>query len=123
MTTYTISELANTFGVSTRTIRYYEQLGMLEPERTESGQRVYGKKEKTRLVLIFRGKKFGFKLEEIREMVQLFDQDPSGARQLERTIQYGEEKIREVTERIEELTDMRCEMEGMLDQFRRKLHN
>ncbi|KGX85871.1 MerR family transcriptional regulator [Pontibacillus litoralis JSM 072002] len=118
-----MSVLTKKFDVSPRTIRYYEQLGMITPHRTETGQRIYGKKEMTRLVLIFRGKKFGFKLDEIKEMVQLFDQDPSGTKQLERTIRYGEEKVKEVTEKIEELIEMRREMEEMLQQFREKLRN
>jgi len=120
--TYTISELASYFNVTTRTIRYYEELGLLTPERSRSGQRVFSKKEKTRLILIFRGKKYGFQLEEIKEMVELFDQDPSGKRQLEKTIEYGEEKVEEVSNRIHELTEMRDEMQSLMEEFRQKLN-
>ena len=120
--TYTISELASYFNVTTRTIRYYEELGLLTPERSKSGQRVFSKKEKTRLILIFRGKKYGFQLEEIKEMVELFDQDPSGKRQLEKTIEYGEEKVEEVSNRIHELTEMRDEMQSLMEEFRQKLN-
>ncbi|KGX84224.1 MerR family transcriptional regulator [Pontibacillus marinus] len=120
--TFTISELAKYFDVTTRTIRYYEELGLLTPERTKSGQRVFTKKEKTRLILIFRGKKYGFQLEEIKEMVDLFDQDPSGKRQLEKTIEYGEEKVEEVSKRIRELTEMRDEMQSLIGEFQQKLN-
>ena len=120
--TYTISELASYFNVTTRTIRYYEELGLLTPERSKSGQRVFSKKEKTRLILIFRGKKYGFQLEEIKEMVELFDQDPSEKRQLEKTIEYGEEKVEEVSNRIHELTEMRDEMQSLMEEFRQKLN-
>src|SRR5690625_621069 len=84
--TYSITELAHAFGVTTRTLRYYEELGLLAPKRSEGGQRIFTKKEYTQLILIFRGKKFGFQLDEIKEMIQLFDRDRTGKKQLERTI-------------------------------------
>src|SRR5699024_1918860 len=105
--TYSISELAKQFGITTRTIRYYEELGLLHPKRSEGGQRIFSRREITRLRLIFRGKKYGFSLEEIREMIQLFDVDPTGKKQLLRTIEYGKERIEEVTERIDELVRIR----------------
>ncbi len=118
---YTISEIAGLFNVSTRTIRYYEELGLLSPVRKENGQRVYGRKERTRLELIFRGKNFGFQLDEIKEMIVLFDQDRTGERQLKRTIQYGKEKLREVDARIEELNQLREDMTWYLESFEAKL--
>jgi DNA-binding transcriptional MerR regulator len=120
--TYSISELAKRFGITTRTIRYYEELGLLHPKRSEGGQRIFSKREKTRLHLIFRGKKYGFSLDEIREMIQLFDVDPSGEKQLLRTIEYGKEKIEEVTERIDELVTIRSEMERLLEDFEKRLN-
>lgn len=120
--TYSISELAKQFGITTRTIRYYEELGLLHPKRTEGGQRIFSKREKTRLRLIFRGKKYGFSLDEIREMIGLFDVDPTGKKQLSRTIEYGKEKIEEVTERINELVTIRKEMEKMLADFEDRLN-
>ncbi|MBP1971534.1 DNA-binding transcriptional MerR regulator [Virgibacillus natechei] len=119
--TYSISELASHFAVSTRTIRYYEEIGLLNPVRSEGGQRIFTKKEKIRLKLVFRGKKYGFSLEEIREMIKLFDQDPSGKQQLERTIEYGQQKMREVTHRIDDLVLIRSEMEWLIEDFQTKL--
>lgn len=117
----TISELAQEFNVTTRTIRYYEEIGMMNPKRTEGGQRRYSKREKVQLMLIFRGKKFGFTLEEIREMIQLFDQDPTGKKQMERTIRYGKEKIEEVDKRINELVKIREEMKEFTNYFEKEL--
>ncbi|WP_239984550.1 MerR family transcriptional regulator [Lentibacillus sediminis] len=119
--TYSISDLALQFDISTRTIRYYEEIGLLAPKRSNNGRRIFTRKEKTRLQLIFRGKKYGFNLEEIREMIQLFDQDPTGKRQLEKTIEYGQEKVEEVTQRIDELVLIRTEMERLLDDFQEQL--
>ncbi|MCP1156935.1 MerR family transcriptional regulator [Bacillus infantis] len=119
---YTISELAKAFDVSTRTIRYYEELGLLCPNRNVNGRRIFAKKDYIRLKLIFRGKRFGFKLDEIKEMIVLFDQDRSGRKQLERTVEYGRDRVKEVNARIEELLFLKEEMEKMLDQFEKRLN-
>lgn len=120
--TYTITQLAKEFNVSTRTIRYYEELNLLKPSRSESGRRFYSKGDITKLKLIFRGKRFGFSLDEIKEMVLLFDQDRTGRKQLERTIEYGTKRIEEVTTFIEELEAMRTEMEELRNEFIKKLN-
>jgi len=119
--TYTISDLAEQFGITTRTIRYYEEIGLLCPRRSDGGQRIFSKKEHTRLLLIFRGKKYGFNLEEIREMIQLFDHDPSGICQLKKTMDYGRQKVEEVTAQIDDLMLLRSEMEDLLKDFQIKL--
>jgi DNA-binding transcriptional MerR regulator len=118
---FTISQLAQEFDISTRTIRYYEERGLIAPIRTESGQRLYTKKERAKLKLILRGKRFGFSLEEIHEMISLFDQDRTGQKQLEKTIEYGRQKIKEVSERIDDLMQLKEEMEAMLADFEKRL--
>ena len=70
--TYGIGELAREFGVTARTIRFYEDLGMLTPLR-EGQKRVYRPRDRVRLKLILRGKRLGFSLAEIREMIELYD--------------------------------------------------
>lgn len=119
----TIREAADEFGMTTRTIRYYEELGLLKPERLKNRQRVYSNAEIAKLKLIDRGKKYGFTLDEIKEMVLLFDVDRSGKKQLERTIEYGRKQIGVMEERIEELESMKKEMEFLLDEFSVKLEN
>lgn len=120
--TYSISDLAKEFDISTRTIRYYEERGLIHPNRTESGQRVYSRKERTRLRLILRGKRFGFSLDEIAEMINMFDQDRSGRKQLEVTIDYGKKKVRKVEEKIQDMLALKEEMEEMLEDFEKRLH-
>jgi len=117
----TITETAELFGVSTRTIRYYEEIGLLSPARTEKNQRLYSNGELAKLKLIFRGKRYGFSLDEIKEMVLLFDKDRSGRQQLLRTIEYGKRRVQEVEGKIKELQEMKEEMEGLLDEFTEKL--
>lgn len=117
----TIKEVAYEFALTTRTIRYYEELGMLKPERTTANHRLYSKRELAKLKLIERGKQYGFSLEEIKEMVLLFDMDRTGKKQLERTIEYGKKQIQAVELKIEELQSMKGEMEELLTEFTDKL--
>ncbi|MFB4211593.1 MerR family DNA-binding transcriptional regulator [Shouchella sp. JSM 1781072] len=119
----TISKIAADFDVTTRTIRYYEELGLITSQRTEGNQRLYSKKEYAKLKLIFRGKRYGFSLEEIKEMVLLFDRDRSGAAQLERTIRYGNQRLKQIDEKIAELTEMKQELLHLRDSFAQKLEN
>ncbi|HET7615956.1 MAG TPA: MerR family DNA-binding transcriptional regulator, partial [Bacillales bacterium] len=93
MVTFGISELAKALDITARTIRYYEELDLIHPHRSEGGTRYYTKKERARLKLILRGRRFGFTLKEIKEMIVLFDENRSGRKQLSRTIEYGNEKI------------------------------
>ncbi|MCG8401183.1 MAG: MerR family DNA-binding transcriptional regulator [Firmicutes bacterium] len=101
---FTISELAQEFEISTRTIRYYEEADLIKPlERKDGEQRLYNRKARVRLKLILRGKKFGFSLSEIKEMIDLYDVNPTEKEQLQRTLEYGDKKIMEIDEKIEDL--------------------
>ena len=80
--TYTISELAREFGVTTRTIRYYEDQGLLSPKR-EGLNRIFTQRDRVRLKLALRGKRLGFSLSEIRELFELYDVSRDERRQLE----------------------------------------
>lgn len=71
-TVFTISELAREFNITTRAIRFYEDRGLLSPQR-EGRRRMYSRRDRTRLKLTLRGKRLGFSLEEIREILDLFD--------------------------------------------------
>lgn len=68
----TITELARDFGVTTRTIRYWESHGLISPAR-EGGNRVYSKRDRTRLKLALRGKRLGLSLAEIKFLIDMYD--------------------------------------------------
>lgn len=119
---YTISKLAEEFDISTRTIRYYEEIGLIHPKRTEGGQRIYSRRDRARLRLILRGKRFGFSLDEIHEMISLFDEDRTGEKQLETTIQYGKKKIMEVEEKIQDLMELKRQLEDFVKDFQNRLN-
>lgn len=75
--TFSISVLAREFGVTTRTIRFYEDQGLLKPRRESGHRRVYSRRDRTRLKLTLRGKRLGLALSEIKEILDLFD-SPKG---------------------------------------------
>ncbi len=86
---YSIGDLSREFGVTTRTIRFYEDQGLLSP--TRNGQsRIYQPRDRIRLKLILRGKRLGFSLKEINKLIQLYDTPEGEAGQLRSFI----EKIR-----------------------------
>lgn len=79
--TYSIAELAREFDVTTRTIRFYEDQGLIAPARR--GQtRVYRPRDRTRLKLILRGKRLGFSLQEVADIIRLYDEEPGEVGQL-----------------------------------------
>ena len=117
---FTISELAGEFDISTRTIRYYEEVGLINPRR-DGNRRIYTRSDRTRLKLILRGKNFGFTLEEIKEMIELFDEDRTGKKQLQKTIEYGNTKITEIEIRIKELIELRNALQNLKYEFENKL--
>ena len=80
-TTYTIGELTREFGITPRTVRFYESEGLLSPMRLGM-KRLYRRRDRARLKLILRGKRLGFSLNEIRETFVLFEQPQGEARQL-----------------------------------------
>ncbi len=70
--TQTITELARDFGVTTRAIRYWESHGLVSPAR-EGGNRIYSKRDQTRLKLALRGKRLGLSLAEIKDLIDMYD--------------------------------------------------
>lgn len=84
--TYTISQLAKEFSITTRTIRFYEDEKLLSPQRN-GRQRIYSRRDRTRLKLALRGKRLGLSLSEIREILELFDNPQGEAAQLQHFIQ------------------------------------
>lgn len=79
--TWTIAQLASEFDVTHRTIRFYEDRGLLTPER-RGMHRVFHPRDRVRLALILRGRRLGFALDEIRRIVDMYDQEPGESGQL-----------------------------------------
>jgi len=79
--TYTITELAREFDITTRTIRFYEDKHLLTPQR-RGQQRIYSRTDRTRLKLVLRGKRLGWPLDDIREMIYMYDTPGGEEKQL-----------------------------------------
>ena len=100
---FTISELADELDISTRAIRFYEEKGLILPKRTKGNHRVYDKRDRARLKLILRGKRLGYSLVEISEMIGLANYNMEEDQQLKKTFAYGKKKLIEINERMQEL--------------------
>ena len=95
---WTIAQIADEFGVTHRTVRHYEDLGLLSPER-RGLNRVYHRRDRTRLNLILRGKRLGFPLEEIRTIIDLYDARAVGPSQLEYVLGQMDERRADLEQR------------------------
>ncbi|HHQ4476168.1 MerR family DNA-binding transcriptional regulator [Aeromonas veronii] len=109
--TYSISELAHEFDVTPRTIRYYEDEGLLTPQR-EGQTRIYSHRDKIRLKLTLRGKRLGFSLAEIRELFDMYDTDKSSKTQLHSMIQLIEAKRGALRQQLEDIQMVMAELEA-----------
>lgn len=119
--TFTISELANEFDLSTRTIRFYEEKGLLAPTRTAGGHRVYSRNDRSRIKLILRGKRFGHTLDEIVDMIGLASDDISEQEQIEKTLAYGDRHLEEIRRNLEELNVMEGEILDLQNRLKKRL--
>ena len=88
----TVTELARELGVTARAIRFYEDKGLIAPQRV-GNRRVYSNRDRGRLVLILRGKRLGFSLREIREWLELYDAGPDQLEQMKRLLSLTQERL------------------------------
>ena len=123
---YIISDLATEFDISSRTIRFYEEKRLISPQRTKGNQRIYDKRDRARLKLILRGKRFGYSLDEIAEMIGMTDLNISEVEQIEKSLDYAKKKLAEIRGRIkdlelleEDLLSVKEKLYNRLDQLKR----
>lgn len=112
--TFTISELAQEFAITTRTIRFYESRGLIAPRRVGT-TRLYSKRDRARLMLILRGRNLGFTVEDVGEYLALYDTDPAQLAQtrlllgkVEMAIAELETKRDDLTRALGDLNDIRA---------------
>lgn len=98
----TIREMCDAYDVTPRTLRFYESKELLFPAR-EGQKRLFSKRDRARLKLILRGKRFGFSLEEIRQLLDLYHIGDQQHTQLSRTIEIGRERLNDMQQRHEVL--------------------
>jgi len=109
--TYTIRQLTKEFSVTARTLRFYEDEGLIAPERR--GQtRIYSNRDRARIILILRGRRVGFSLAEIREILDLYGRQDGGAAQLVHS-------RKKFAERIDTLERQKIDIDESLKELRR----
>lgn len=122
-TTYTISDLAREFDLTTRAIRFYEDMGLLTPERSGPGgrNRVYSTRDRTRLKLTLRAKRLGLSLTEAREIIDMYDSPRDTGPQLRKFLtvlaqhrQQLEEQLAELQANLEEVKTHEKEARALL---------
>ena len=113
--TWTIGQIADEFAVTHRTIRHYEELGLIYPERRGT-VRIYHRRDRTRLNLILRGKRLGFPLEEIRTIINLYDEPRGQASQLSYVLDQINDRRVDLERRRRDIDDALKE----LDEFERR---
>lgn len=118
--TWTIREIAEEFDVTHRTVRHYEELGLISPER-HGTTRIYHRRDKTRLGLILRGKRLGFPLEEIRTIIDLYDAPRGRRSQLEYVLGQIDERRTDLEQRRRDLDAALGELDRFEDSCRKDL--
>ena len=109
----TIAEMCAAYGVTPRTLRYYESRELLAPER-RGGQRLFGKRDRARLTLILRGKRFGFALEDMRQLLDLYDHDGNSVEQIARSCKLARARLTEMEAQRAELDQAIAELNEQL---------
>ena len=128
-TTFSISDLAQEFDLTTRAIRFYEDMGLLQPQRTGPGgrQRVYSTRDRTRLRLTLRAKRLGLSLNEAKDIIEMYDSPRDTVPQLHKFLQVLadhrrqlESQLREIEANLDELALHEKEARTLLAKHGRK---
>jgi DNA-binding transcriptional MerR regulator len=112
-TTYTISDLAREFDLTTRAIRFYEDMGLLQPERSGPGgrNRIYSARDRTRLKLTLRAKRLGLSLTEAKDIIEMYDSPRDTGPQLRKFLTI-------LAQHRQQLEEQMAELQANLDEVR-----
>ena len=120
--TFSIGELCTEFDVTPRTLRFYEQRELLSPIR-EGQKRIFTARDRARLKLILRGKRFGFSLESIRQWLELYDLGDSQVTQLTTWVEHANMQMQTLREQRDELEDAMNELQDLINYVERDLEH
>jgi DNA-binding transcriptional MerR regulator len=118
--TFTIRDLGREFGVTARTLRYYEERGLLNPAR-HGENRLYSRRDRARLAYVLKGKSIGFSLDDVRDLLDLYDHGDGGVTQLKAAKARFEERIAQLRDQRLELDRMIADLETASAETGRKL--
>ena len=119
--TFTMADLTREYDVSSRTLRFYEEKGLLSPLRTKGNQRRYTARDRFRIKWILRGRRFGYSLEEIAKILSLTDTTEGEVQKIKTTLAYGEKKLQDIEDHLAELKIMRKEMLNLKAKLQHRL--
>jgi DNA-binding transcriptional MerR regulator len=115
-----IGELAKQFGITLRTLRFYEDKGLISPKR-DGAMRLYSRRDKARLKLILLGRKVGFSLREVKQMLDLYEPSGNNVRQLKVTLEKSEKQLARLEKQRDHIDDAIRELTGAIEIVRADL--
>jgi len=116
----TIRQMCDAFAVTPRTLRFYEARELIFPQR-RGQHRLYDRRDRARLTLILRGKRFGFSLEQIRQLLQLYEPGTANRNQVAATIQIGHARLADMERQQAELTEAIADLRAQITDAERRL--
>ena len=116
----TIRQMCDAFGVTPRTLRFYEARELIFPER-RGQHRLYDRRDRARLTLILRGKRFGFSLEEIRQLLELYEPGGTNSAQIAATISVGRQRLADMERQYAELSEAIVDLKSQLSDAETRL--
>ena len=115
-----IGEMAKTFGVTLRTLRFYEDKALLKPKR-EGSTRLYSRRDRSRLNLILLGRRVGFSLRDVKHMIDLYDPNGANSKQFKLVLEKSEKQLARLEKQRESLDESIAELSTMMDTVRKLL--
>lgn len=115
-----IGDMAKTFGVTLRALRFYEDKGLLQPRR-EGAKRFYTRRDRARLKLILLGRRVGFSLREVKQMIDLYDPTGSNTKQLRLTLEKSEKQLVRLLKQRASIDEAIAELDTMMGVVRAQL--
>ncbi|RMC34883.1 MerR family transcriptional regulator [Paracoccus alkanivorans] len=116
----TIRQMCDSFGVTPRTLRFYEARELIFPQR-RGQHRLYDRRDRARLTLILRGKRFGFSLEQIRQLLELYEPGGRNETQIAATIQVARERLADMERQYSELREAIADLQSQIDDAENRL--
>ena len=110
----TIRQMCDAFNVTARTLRFYEAKELISPIR-QGQKRLFTKRDRARLKLILRGKKFGFSLEDIRQLLEMYYMEDQQATQLKNTFKLANKRLAELKDQRDDLDQTIRELEAQIE--------
>lgn len=118
----TIRQMCDAYGITPRTLRFYEARELIFPQR-RGQHRLYDRRDRARLILILRGKRFGFSLEQIRQLLELYEPGGRNETQVKATIAVARERLADMEHQFEELGSAIKELRAQIEDAETRLSN